>query len=112
MDELSSDNSSISAFQSVRRLVNGDLGAPIGVSIDPGSLLLLHIDTAVAPIASGCLIAAGIVVRELSAGTILVPPPGVMDKVAIIMIFNGIVDIRWRVPVGRTLGLGRREDRR
>ena len=90
-------------------LINGYDGVPVRMAVYPGSLVQLHVDTAVAAIAREGLVTARIVVRELRAWTIIDSPRGVVYEETTPVIKNRVVDVRWWIPEGRAYGIGRFE---
>src|SRR6266487_3729649 len=93
-------------------LVNDDLRIEVRIVVKPGCLVQLHIHAAVTAIAGEALIAAGVVVWELGAGTVVGAPPRIMDEETAVMVQNRVMDRRIGIPVGRALRLRRLEDRR
>src|SRR6266852_4326258 len=83
----------------VQNLVHHDLGVPVGVGVDPGRLLFLHVDAAVTAVAGERLIAAAVVMRELRAGAVIGAPPGVVDEESAPVIQDRVVNRGWRIPV-------------
>src|ERR1700694_5123837 len=80
-------------------LIHNDLRIVVCVGIEPGSVVLWHIDAAMTAVSGVCFVAAHIVVGELRARSEVLAPPGIMDEVAIRVIVDGVVDRRWRIPV-------------
>src|SRR2546430_17673027 len=70
--------------------------------VNPGSLVFLHIDTAMAAVAVKCSGTARVIVRELRARAKVLPPPGVVYEEAAPVVENRILNSRIWIPVRRT----------
>src|SRR5206468_7195282 len=73
-------------------LVNQNLCVPVGVCVEPGSILCLHIDTTVAAIEVPKTGTARISMWELGAGTKVLAPPCIVEEEATPVIKNRILD--------------------
>ena len=88
----------LSWFQAI--LINGYNGIPVCMVVYPGSLVLLHVDAAMAAVARESLVTSNIIVRELRAWPIVHAPPGIMYEETAPVIKNRVVNVRGRVPEG------------
>src|SRR5260370_6763070 len=93
-------------------LVNDHTCVIVGVRIEPACLVLLHVDAAVAAIACKCLVPTSIVMWEVSTGTIIGPPPAIMEVEAAPMVLHREVNIGIGVPERRPFWFRRLEDGR
>jgi hypothetical protein len=64
-------------------LIHDDLCIVVGVGVEPGSIVSLHVDAAVATVPGERFVATCVIMGELRAGAEVDAPPGIMDEVAI-----------------------------
>src|SRR5207237_4940469 len=90
-------------------LVIQNLGVPVGVSVEPGSICGMHIDTAVAAIEIGKIGTTSISMGKLGARPKGLTPPGIVEEETAPVIENAILNRRRRIVVGRTGRISRFE---
>jgi len=73
-------------------LVDDDGGVPVGVIVDPVGLVQGDVDAAVAAVAGEALVATGVYMGELGAGTVVGTPPAIVYEVAPQVILDCKVD--------------------
>src|SRR5713226_9396322 len=105
MAEVASASAATSAMRSffiwfVNLLIHQNVGIPVGVGVDPGGLVFLHIDAAVASIVVEGSSATRVNMWELRSWTEVLSPPGIMDEKAAPVVENRIVNWRRGIPEG------------
>src|SRR5262249_48909287 len=93
-------------------LVEYHTGVVVRMCVEPGRLLLLHIDTAVAAVSCERLVTATIKVWVIRSRAIIGPPPAIMEKVATPVILHRVVDLGIGIPECRPRRFARLEHRR
>ncbi len=66
--------------------------------VEPGYLILLHVDTAMTACTSERLIATSIIVRVVGTNTIIYTPPAIVQEIASTMILHREIDVCIRIP--------------
>src|SRR5215469_12081818 len=80
--------------------------------VEPGRLVLPHIDTAMAAVSCKRLVTATIVVWVVRSRAIIGSPPAIMEEVAAPVILHRIVDLGIGIPECRPWRFARLEHRR
>src|SRR5260370_16884409 len=79
-------------------LVEYHTGVVVRMCVEPGRLLLLHIDTAVAAISCEHLVTATIIVWVIRSRAIIGSPPAIMEEVATPVVLHPVVDLGIGIP--------------
>ncbi len=79
-------------------LVEYHTGVVVRMCVEPGRLLLLHIDTAVAAISCEHLVTAAIIVWVIRSRAIIGSPPAIMEEVAAPVVLHRVGDLGIGIP--------------